>query len=364
MTPPFDAAKLDDLMERAGIDLLVATSRHNVRYLLGTYSDFFRHFDAIGVDRYLPAVGYVRGRPQDAFLIAHGIDRHLFELEQPWIQTRLLRSHASGDTAALVRERIRGRTAIELSFAPASFAREIPDAVDAGPILEELRAVKRPDELGLLKQAAEGIVEAIAATATTATPGMTTRELTHRLRAEEQDRGLGFEYCLIAAGESYSRVPSDVKWDAGVLSVDSGGEKDGYIGDLCRMAVIGEPTQQMIEVLDQVRAIQDAARAPIRPGTPGRAIYEAVTVPEHFDFVAHGMGLVAHEAPRLSAQAPIRYPADHADRPLEAGMVLSIETEARVPGLGLIKLEDTVAVTGSGWEAYGDAHRDWLRCAP
>src|SRR5690348_11341302 len=31
---PFDAAKLDSLMEQAGIDVLVATSKHNVQYLL------------------------------------------------------------------------------------------------------------------------------------------------------------------------------------------------------------------------------------------------------------------------------------------------------------------------------------------
>ena len=56
-TAPFDRAKLDRLLDEASIDVVVATSRHNVRYLLGSYSDFHRNFDAIGADRYLPAVG-------------------------------------------------------------------------------------------------------------------------------------------------------------------------------------------------------------------------------------------------------------------------------------------------------------------
>jgi hypothetical protein len=34
-TPPFDARLLDSLMEEVGIDIVVATSRHNLRYLLG-----------------------------------------------------------------------------------------------------------------------------------------------------------------------------------------------------------------------------------------------------------------------------------------------------------------------------------------
>jgi Xaa-Pro aminopeptidase len=42
-------------------------------------------------------------------------------------------------------------------------------------------------------------------------------------------------------------------------------------------------------------------------------------------------------------------------------MVISIETEMRAPGIGLIKLEDTVVVTENGHEAYGDTARDWIR---
>ncbi|KIZ46788.1 hypothetical protein OO17_06205, partial [Rhodopseudomonas palustris] len=38
---PFDTGKLDRLMDEAGIDVIVATSRHNVQYLLGGYRFFF-----------------------------------------------------------------------------------------------------------------------------------------------------------------------------------------------------------------------------------------------------------------------------------------------------------------------------------
>ena len=65
------------------------------------------------------------------------------------------------------------------------------------------------------------------------------------------------------------------------------------------------------------------------------------------------MGLVSHEAPRLT------YGRDDMDKPLEAGMVLSIETTLHHPRRGFIKLEDTIAVTAEGWEAYGDTGRSW-----
>ena len=44
-----------------------------------------------------------------------------------------------------------------------------------------------------------------------------------------------------------------------------------------------------------------------------------------------------------------------------SGMVLSIETTLGHPRRGFIKLEDTVAVTEDGREAFGDEGRGWNR---
>jgi Xaa-Pro dipeptidase len=50
---PFDATQLDRLMDEAGLDVLMATSKHNVQYLLGGHrSFFFDNMDAIGSGRY------------------------------------------------------------------------------------------------------------------------------------------------------------------------------------------------------------------------------------------------------------------------------------------------------------------------
>ena len=58
---PFDADRLDRLMDDAGIDLLVATSKHNVQYLLGGHrAFFFESMDAMGLSRYLPVLVYPR----------------------------------------------------------------------------------------------------------------------------------------------------------------------------------------------------------------------------------------------------------------------------------------------------------------
>ena len=134
------------------------------------------------------------------------------------------------------------------------------------------------------------------------------------------------------------------------------------------MAIQGEPDSELVDLLAGIDEIQMAARKPIRDGARGGDIFasagELVNRSPHgnsLEFVAHGMGLVTHEAPRLTSQGPIPYPAYDADLPLAAGMVISIETTLLHPRRGFIKLEDTVAVTDTGWEGFGDTGRGWNR---
>ena len=116
----------------------------------------------------------------------------------------------------------------------------------------------------------------------------------------------------------------------------------------------------LIDMLGGIEEIQQAARQPIRPGVLGQEIFTVANqrlarspVRQHMAFVAHGMGLISHEAPRLTSTGPVPYPGDDAGRPLVEGMVISIETTLHHPERGFIKLEDTVAVTADGHEAFG-----------
>lgn len=381
MQVPFDAKKLDGLMEEAGVDLVLATSKHNIQYLTGGYRFvFFSHKDAIGLNRYLPCLGIPRGRLEGAFYVGNAMEVWQQAGEPLWVpavkNTSWSGPATAEEAAALIRQRglARGTIALEEAFFPAdAFARfraELPDATlrDATPLLEELRAVKRPEELRLLREASTAVVESMLAVARGVPAGTTTREIGERLRREETLRGLTFEYLLVAAGPSCLRAPSQAPWERGrVLSLDSGGNRDGYIGDLARMAVRGKATPLMRELLAEIDAVQMAARRAVRPGAPGGGVFEAALAqqaacPHRQDmvFLAHGMGLVQHEAPHLTGSGFVPYPGTHQGRPLEPGMVLSIETEVRHPEVGYVKLEDTVVVTADGHEAYGDAARDWI----
>jgi Xaa-Pro aminopeptidase len=378
---PFDSARLDALLDEAGIDALILTSKHNIQYLFAGYRFFFfDHFDAIGISRYLPVLVYVKGRPDQATYVGHPMEGYERELGKFWVP-EFKKARATLDAAQAAADHIKRvsprptRIAVEKGFLPADaydyLRRELgqSELLEAHFPMERLRARKTRVELDLLREASDRVVDAMLAVIADHGPGSTKTELVEALRREEVDRGLTFEYCLITAGASLNRAPSDQVWGKGdILSLDSGGNYKGYIGDLCRMAIQGEPDSELRDLLAEIDEIQMTSRKPIRAGAPGRSIYEAIAPlverssrANSLEFVAHGMGLVSHEAPRLSAHAPVPYPAYDADRPLESGMVVSIETTILHPRRGFIKLEDTVAVTEDGWEGFGDHGRGWNR---
>ena len=380
---PFDSDRLDALMDAAGIDVIVASSKHNVQYLLGGYRFFFFEAqDALGLSRYLPLLLYFKGRPDDAVYVGNSMESWERDRGAFWVGHVEAAAWGTQDAMLGAVRHINARAGkpkrigVERAFLPAdaeSLLRQaLPEAeiLDAVVPLERLRAVKTPAELELLREASERVVDSMLAVFAGHGAAATTADLAEALRREETSRGLTFEYCLTATGPSLNRAPSDkAVWREGaVLSLDSGGNYRGYIGDLCRMGVLGRPDAELVDLLAEVDAIQQAARRPISRGAPGGDVYaaaeEAIAACPHGDivhFAAHGMGLIAHEAPRLSERAPVPYEAADADRPLESGMVISIETALHHPRRGFIKLEDTVAVTGTGCEAFGDHGRGWNR---
>ena len=379
---PFDTGKLDALMDAAGIDILVATSKHNVQYLLNAErAIFFDYMDALGISRYLPVLIYPKGSPEHAGYVGHPLEAHQRAVGPLWVPH--VQTKGSGSVAAIMcavelirRSGVpRKRIGVEMAFLPMDAGRALADALpnseikDALLVLERLRAVKAPWELAKLKIASERVTDSMLHVIANHGPGTTKRELTEALRVAEVARGLTFEYCLLACGDSHNRAPSDQRWENGeVLSLDSGGNYQGYIGDLARMAVLGEPDGELRDLLAEIEAVQQAAFASVRGGAMGGDIYAAAEKQLAqssrrgcTEFLAHGMGLVSHEAPRLTDRGPVPYDAADARRPLEAGMVVSIETTMKHPSRGFIKLEDTVAVTPDGYEIFGEAGRGWNR---
>jgi Xaa-Pro aminopeptidase len=379
---PFDSARLDRLMDESGIDVLLATSKHNVQYLLGGHrAFFFDYMDAMGLSRYLPIMVYPKGNPEKAAYFGHRLENFQQQVKPLWTPEVQANSSGALDTMRKATDYLRRsgvparRIGIETTFMPmdagAALKSALPDAEikDALVVLERQRLRKSPHELAMLRTASEKVIDAMMSVIASHGPGSTKEEIADALRREEVNRGMTFEYCLIAAGTSHNRAPSPQRWEQGdVLSIDSGGNYHGYIGDLARMAILGEPDAELEDLLGEIETIQRAAFKPIRAGAMGGEIYaagEALVAKSkqhnNMEFLAHGMGLVSHEAPRLTNNGPVPYDDYDAHRPLEAGMVISVETTLAHPKRGFIKLEDTAVVTASGCDIYGEGARGWNR---
>jgi Xaa-Pro dipeptidase len=259
---------------------------------------------------------------------------------------------------------VEGAIGVELPFLPAdaflALQAGLPGAtfVDATPVLDELRAVKTPAELAHLGTVYGRVAEAIQAAFAAGKPGITTAEIARHVAREMARRDLAFLFAFTCAGPGTLRVPSTARWEPGrILHIDAGGEDGDYLADICRMGCLGEPSPLAQELHAACLEVQGRVRQIVRPGLPCQALVaageRAVRAHRYADygrFVAHGIGMVSHEQPHIAATNP---------RPLEAGMVLSIETEFVHPDVGHVKIEDAVAVTETGCQGLGDLGRQW-----
>ncbi len=337
--------------------------------------------DAIGHSRYLPLVIYEKGKPERAAYIGNKMESAEHQVHPFWTPEVHTATWGSLDAAALAAEyfsklgRMDARIGIEPAFLPSdayiALRKAMPEAkvFDATGTFERMRALKTPEELAKLRKASELITESMLAAIAGSGEGSTKAEIIERLRREETNRGLQFEYCLLTLGSSHNRAASEQAWASGeVMSIDSGGNYHGYIGDLCRMGILGEPDAELEDLLHEIDNVQQAAFSKIKAGAMGEEIIieaEATLKTSQSaaftDFFCHGMGLISHEAPFLMTNHPVAYEGVDADRPLEENMVISVETTMLHPRRGFIKLEDTVAVTKAGSQMFGETGRGWNR---
>ena len=126
MNLPFDDNKLSALMEDEGADVVLASSKENVQYLLGGYKFFFfAHKDAIGVSRYQPLVGLPKGASDKAFYIGNIMEGWQQEVEPLWVPEKKNNhwhsEQAGKDAADCIRKlgHEKGTVAVEKCFLPA-----------------------------------------------------------------------------------------------------------------------------------------------------------------------------------------------------------------------------------------------------
>lgn len=261
------------------------------------------------------------------------------------------------------------RLGVESHALPWDAARALAAELEPVPVVpapgyvEALRSIKDDGELDLIRQACTITSEAFVALLGWLAPGMTELEAAWRLRGEIERLGaedLAFETILASgpnSGLPHHR-PSMRRLERGdLVLVDFGARVGGYRADMTRVVALGSIDSRLLEVYGIVREAQAAGVAAAADGTPARAVdaacRELIAASGHGEqFVhgtGHGLGLEIHEQPILNGGS---------DATLTARMTVTVEPGVYLPGVGGVRVEDTVAVLPSGPEPLTTATHD------
>ena len=128
------------------------------------------------------------------------------------------------------------------------------------------------------------------------------------------------------------------------------------------MGCLGKPSRLADDLLQGCRELENAVLGTLRPGVQaadvqrsGDAFLEEHPLGEYGKFIGHGIGLVHHEDPVITAGS---------NTVLQDGMVLSIEMEFRHTEVGHVKIEDMVLITDTGGEILSPEGKDWYISNP
>jgi Xaa-Pro aminopeptidase len=242
-----------------------------------------------------------------------------------------------------------------------------PEKITA--FVEDRMAIKSPAEIELIRESAKWGNLAHVLLQRYTRPGLTETEVTQRATNEATLAMLDAIGPIYRAQNGFfdgasagyrgqigrnAAIPhalaNNITFRTGdVLVTGAGAPVWGYLSELERTMVIGEPSDEQRRLFDHVVALQDIAFGAIKPGARCSDVDRAVRAyyDEHglWDYwkhhVGHAIGLRYHEGPFLDIGD---------DTEIRPGMVFTVEPGLYAADVGGFRHSDTVAVTGDGIE--------------
>lgn len=337
--------RVDALREAAGaagLDAVVATSPASIFYLTG--------FDPLALERLFAVAVRVDGGgalvvprlDEDAAAAApSGLDRVAYDAASDGFPEL---DRVLGDARGV------GVEEDHLTYARARRLEELGRAPRlAGELLMRHRARKDAEELEAIRHACTVVTEVMERMFARLRPGDVEQAVNARVAHELAEAGATEAHPLVLFGPNGANphgTPGDRALAPGdVICADVSARIGGYWGDITRCATAGPPSDWARRSWEVVREAQAAAIEACRAGTPARDIDAAqrAIVERAGDLgrclhgAGHAIGAEIHEPPFLVPRT---------EAPLEPGMVLTIEPGIYAAGVGGIRLEDDVAVTG------------------
>jgi Xaa-Pro aminopeptidase len=347
------AERLRPALADAGIDALLVTHLPNVRYLTG-FTGSSAMLLVTGDGMVFTTDGRYRTQSTEQ-LGAAGVEARI-EVGASVADQRAALAHALGRGDRVALEAHSVTWAQQREFAKlfeGGAALDGHELVPTSGLVERLRRVKEPGEVARIRAACAIADDALGALLPRLADRPTERDFALDLEVEMRRRGASGNSFdpIVASGPNAAKPharPSGRRVEAGELVViDFGCIVDGYCSDMTRTVSVGDPGADARRIWDVVRESQWAGREAVRAGADcadvDRACREVIAAAGWAEsFVhgtGHGVGLEIHEDPRVASSARDT---------LEPGSVVTVEPGVYLPGVGGVRIEDTVVVTPGG----------------
>ena len=250
---------------------------------------------------------------------------------------------------------IAGMELMEVRFVDSVRHNSRQDPVSATAIVEELRRVKTPGEIALLKEAAELADRGYQHFAQVAEAGMAEYELVAEVEAFLKSSGAEDNFMLIASGGTEvvgMKPPTDRRLQTGdSVTTELTPQVNGYWAQICRTLVLGDPSREQHRAFSIFSEAQAAAQDLLKPGVNISEVarvqndvfrkfgYGQYTGPQYTRVRGHGLGLHLDENP---------YVLEEVDYVVKEGMVLIAHPNTYLPLSGYMVFGDTLLVTSDG----------------
>ncbi len=396
----FNQDRARKLMRRYEIDALVATSAVNITY----FSDYFCWMDTKFKEymgnpgapaNLLPAYAVfpLEGEPalvvasmlavnaadswvRDLYLCGEPVfDRSLIPTElstaygsfYQLLQKDPPSSTATGALLSALKQRglSAARIGIEMDGLLPNLGEEIMRALpnadmrDCSDLIRLIRMVKSSDEIINLKRSAEINEQAAMESLALARPGRPISDLAGHFHERIGELGAEFDhYAFDVCGMGIATEPNYILRANDVMFVDFGCIYHHYFSDTGTTLALGSVSLEFSQRHAALRECVESATEVMKPGVNVSAVRAAMwqTLNERGVTASsphgHGLGLEVRDYPIVVANNGLRIKDDcvdvPSDLPLEADMVVNLESAVFVPGIGSVHIEKSFLISENG----------------
>ena len=233
-------------------------------------------------------------------------------------------------------------------------------------LVSSFRRIKTPEELELIRSAAQITDEAFSHILNIIKAGMSEVAVALELEGFMRRKGAERKAFDITVASGYrSSMPhgtasQKIIEQGELVTLDYGAVVQGYHSDMTRTIAIGEVSEKARAIYDAVLEAEETALLALAPEKDGKAI-DAVArdslkthlLESYFSHsLGHGVGLEIHEGPGLSFRKSDM---------LKPNMAVTVEPGVYIPGEVGVRIEDLVFLTKTGYDVVSKSPKEFIQ---